>query len=198
MARTTGRQPKDAARGASSTLQLLISKPAPKGEPSAGPRFPDLPPDVRLVVYRHLLIRPKMSPSDVQVWPAMLSTCKQIHAEAERILYAENTFAVKLSIARENPSPHFHRQTVLGGRGRDYRSCPRGHVFRSFIWPEAPRKARNLTVEIKVRNASLELNRLAINHALVGLFLLLDAASSIRTLELVLLDHIGACATRPH
>lgn len=175
-------------RGTSNTLQLLTSKPSGQAGVSSSLRFLDLPHDFRLMIYRDLLIRPRKSTCNTRLWPAILTTCKHIRAQAEEILYAENTFAVKLSIGKEHPSPRLHRQIVLGGEQRDYRSCPRGHVFRSFVWPEALRKARKVTVQVKVRNTSLKLNRLAIHHALLGLFLFLDAASSIRHLTFALLD----------
>ena len=59
----------------------------------------DLPPEIRLMIYRHLLVRSDPLPQLGPFWsdeprPAwnILRTCRLIYREASDVLYTENTF----------------------------------------------------------------------------------------------------------
>jgi hypothetical protein len=63
-------------------------------------RFADLAPEIRLEVYRHLLVgRDREGPhAPVRVIEtAILRTCKAIYAEAEPVLYSDNLFGVAIN-----------------------------------------------------------------------------------------------------
>jgi hypothetical protein len=67
---------------------------------SATFRFGDLLPEIRLEIYRHLLVeRDHVGPHSPNrvVKTAILRTCKAIYAEAEPVLYSENGFAVAVN-----------------------------------------------------------------------------------------------------
>lgn len=61
------------------------------------PRLLDLPRELRLMIFRHLLVCPRHVDfgrwaSDPSVSVAILRTCKSIHSEASDVLYRENQF----------------------------------------------------------------------------------------------------------
>lgn len=63
-------------------------------------RFADLAPEIRLEVYRHLLVGKDREPSHAPgrvIETAILRTCKAIYAEAEPVLYSDNFFGVAIN-----------------------------------------------------------------------------------------------------
>ena len=65
-------------------------------------RFLDLPPELRLLICRELLLY--CEPSGFaqcvgEVYPAILQTCRQLYQEAKDILYEDNTFGVTFAAA---------------------------------------------------------------------------------------------------
>lgn len=99
---------------AESSNQVVATLTAPDHEPNVDkatsrnqavakviskPNLLDLPPEIRLMIYRHLLVRSDALP---QFWwyrphdprPAgnILKTCRLIYKEASHVLYTENTF----------------------------------------------------------------------------------------------------------
>lgn len=79
----------DKATSTNQDVAKVISKPA----------LLDLPPEIRLMIYRHLLVRSSALPQDPFIscdepQPAanILKTCRLIYREASHILYTENTF----------------------------------------------------------------------------------------------------------
>ena len=64
-------------------------------------RFLDLPPEIRLEVYRHILVARDCSEpfeaADQIIETSLLRTCKLIYKEAEQVLYGENEFAANIT-----------------------------------------------------------------------------------------------------
>ena len=60
-------------------------------------RFMDLPPEMRLLVYRDILLFKPSKDARKQCNTAILRTCSQIHKEATGVLYDENTFICSYS-----------------------------------------------------------------------------------------------------
>lgn len=77
-------------------------------------RFLGLPAEMRLRVYRCLLIQDPNThdPIPGTIYPAILRTCKLIHCEARDILSDENHFDVIFS-ARDNDCGHISREAVV-------------------------------------------------------------------------------------
>lgn len=74
---------------------------------NATPRFADLAPELRLELYRHLLVErnndDRHAP-DHNIETAILRTCKAVYIEAEPVLYTESSFTVAINFkAAENP-----------------------------------------------------------------------------------------------
>ncbi|RAK85233.1 hypothetical protein BO79DRAFT_289982 [Aspergillus costaricaensis CBS 115574] len=125
----------------SSTILLEYPEPAAVPAPPPPPPKPNLfltlPPELRLLIYTHLLTnkhhhrrtlsiadnitnnRPQLSTQNPihlhhhnnktnNLHPSILLTCKQIHAEALPILYTHNTFSTT------HPTPLHHHLTSIG------------------------------------------------------------------------------------
>ena len=63
-------------------------------------RFLDLPPEIRLEVYWHILVvrsREPFEAADQIIETSLLRTCKLIYKEAEQVLYGENEFTATIS-----------------------------------------------------------------------------------------------------
>ena len=87
---TTSDQKPDADESISrnGAVAKVISKPS-------GPGLLDLPPEIRLMIFRHLLVRTQtldMKYSDTSVNLDILKTSKLIHREAFDVFYKENSF----------------------------------------------------------------------------------------------------------
>ena len=93
---------------------------------SATFRFGDLLPEVRLEIYRHVLVgrdRENLHAPDRAIETAILRTCKAVYAEAEPVLYSDNDFAVAVNVSSEqntwdnggDPSTcnHFHYTAIF-------------------------------------------------------------------------------------
>ena len=73
------------------------------------PEFLSLPPEIRLQIYRYLLLsRPWITPelparqypypySPTRIYPNVLRTCRMIHEEAFNVLFGENVFWFRCS-----------------------------------------------------------------------------------------------------
>lgn len=64
-------------------------------------RFGDLEPELRLEVYRHILVsrnREAHQATDHGIETAILRTCKAVYAEVEPVLYGDNNFAVAINV----------------------------------------------------------------------------------------------------
>lgn len=150
-----------------------------------------LPPELRLFIYEELLVRPDNNKRK-KLYPQILQTSKQIHREAEPILYSKNHFRVALSVGPETGSSRKIRvRTFLATLPYRVTLYERGCIYQSSVWVEALRKARFVSVAIAMKDMSLELNCLAINHCLAGLFAFLDHASEIRKVRLRLTGEIA-------
>lgn len=73
-------------------------------------RFLDLPTELRLYVYRELLLMPTVADSEDDseedceerfCHPAILQTCREVNAEANGVLYDENTIECHFSYFRD-------------------------------------------------------------------------------------------------
>jgi len=88
-------------------------------------RFMDLPPEMRLLTYRHLLVYPPAHNSRHQptgrLYPEILRTCKLVLAEAENVLYDDNTFSAFFSVLQGEETTHriarVHKEMVTGHCG---------------------------------------------------------------------------------
>ena len=85
-------------------------------------RFMDLPPEMRLMVYRNLLLHenpwlPLQSTFNVhslsKTYPAILQTCRQIYDEAYSVLYDENMFQVTFKAAGGDTGHGAPRQALV-------------------------------------------------------------------------------------
>lgn len=154
--------------------------------------FTRLPPELRLVIYEDLLVRPEKD-VDSRRWRAstqILRTCKQILAEAEPVLYAKFHVRVKLSVKDgDTPSPRVFVKTFHDNVLYRNTAYPRGFAYRSSAWFPGLRKARYVSIAIELEQGSLTLSRLARNHALASLLLYIDAASDTTKLHLRLLGN---------
>ena len=82
---------------------------------SATFRFLDLVPELRLQVYRYVLVgrnHQVLDAPDRAVETALLRTCKTIYIEAEPVLYTDNDFTVAVNLPPGGWSP-----TVTGPAG---------------------------------------------------------------------------------
>ncbi|MCJ1469531.1 hypothetical protein MMC07_008164 [Pseudocyphellaria aurata] len=62
--------------------------------PDTRREFLSLPAELRMIVYRHLLVEQDPISTDHQPFPPMLITCELIRNEAFRVMYEENTFFI--------------------------------------------------------------------------------------------------------
>ncbi|KAF7887003.1 uncharacterized protein EAF02_003650 [Botrytis sinoallii] len=92
----------------STLAQLKDAKESLIQAKSTSPFMRKLPIELRLKIYKLLLVNPKLSETEsigkaveygksvkFELTPAILSTCKAIHSEAEPILYGSNTFIIE-------------------------------------------------------------------------------------------------------
>ncbi|KAK8907330.1 hypothetical protein ACHAQE_004471 [Botrytis cinerea] len=92
----------------STLAQLKDAKESLIQATSTSPFMKKLPVELRLKIYKLLLVNPKLSEADTigkaaeygkcvkfELTPAILRTCKAIHDEAEPILYGSNTFIIE-------------------------------------------------------------------------------------------------------
>lgn len=83
-------------------------------------RFLDLPPELRLEVYRHILIgrnREVLEAPDQAIETAILRTCNLIYHEAEPVLYCENDFSMALNINNDEDEQFLHQGTHMTATG---------------------------------------------------------------------------------
>ncbi|KAM0181990.1 hypothetical protein ACHAPF_001516 [Botrytis cinerea] len=92
----------------STLAQLKDAKESLIQATSTSPFMKKLPVELRLKIYKLLLVNPKLSEADTigkaaeygkcvkfELTPTILRTCKAIHDEAEPILYGSNTFIIE-------------------------------------------------------------------------------------------------------
>ena len=117
------------------TLKYFYIRTLEKADRLWNFRLMDLPPEMRLLVFRNLLAFPvdfcdgdwddgrgvlyyDGYCEEPNLYPAILGTCKQIHEEAKGILYTENIFSVSYSVsagdqwnlARDARVHNYHRR----------------------------------------------------------------------------------------
>ncbi|KAK0318001.1 hypothetical protein LTR82_010991 [Friedmanniomyces endolithicus] len=118
-------------------------------------RFLDLPPEIRNLIYGHLLrLRDSRWRADrIVCSTAVLSTCKQIHAEATGILYVENIFDIVVR-SMTNPAGQtpVNRTTVsftkLAIDQVQLCDAPKSDI--DDIWPTVIRKAESIRLVVRL------------------------------------------------
>ena len=88
--------PENEADGKSTSEVQAVANVVPT---TPGPGLLDLPPEVRTMIYRHLLVHPSPQGGALAFWPGglrpdigIMRTNRLIHREAFNVLYRENTF----------------------------------------------------------------------------------------------------------
>lgn len=127
--------------------------------------FLSLPPELRVQVYRHLLLKHRPLSTD---WPfstyrpnpAILATCKLIRCEAFQVLYGENVFFVRsaepeLSILANPHVADTMQNLYLDARLDDTSSHRRSsfiHMIRVFGSHDIVRGTLTITFRVNARN----------------------------------------------
>lgn len=62
------------------------------------PTFLNLPLEIRLEVYRHMLAGGNVEQDTTELYPALLRVSKLVYSEAEEVLYSENRFSVRVDL----------------------------------------------------------------------------------------------------
>ncbi len=118
-------------------------------------RFLDLPPEIRNLIYGHLLrLRDSRWRADRLVCStAILSTCQQIHAEATGILYVENTFDIVVR-SMANPAgqtPVNHTTVSFTKLAIDQvQLCDAPKSDIDDIWPNVIREAESIRLVVRL------------------------------------------------
>ncbi|KAK4444132.1 hypothetical protein QBC34DRAFT_430162 [Podospora aff. communis PSN243] len=123
-----------ASHGVANAASQTVSNPARLS-------FLDIPPEIRLMIYRDLLISDKAIDIDWEcprLHPQIMQTCKIIFREAHPVLYDENTWRIRMSIstqmqrdgARNRPSP-MPKLSLSSSTIGD--SDPRDFIDRSYF-----------------------------------------------------------------
>ncbi|KAK0363988.1 hypothetical protein LTR94_012844 [Friedmanniomyces endolithicus] len=118
-------------------------------------RFLDLPPEIRNLIYGHLLrLRDSRWRADRLVCStAILSTCKQIHAEGTGILYVENTFDIVVR-SMANPVGHVpvnHTTVSFTKLAIDQvQLCDAPKSDVDDIWPTVIREAESIRLVVRL------------------------------------------------
>lgn len=136
-------------------------------------RFLDLPPEMRNLVYKELVVLQ----DSWYCHPQILATCTQVHKEASSVLYGDNLIEVK--IYEDGVVAH-------GKRCGPYYPPGLGSDFRSLVWPDFLRRVQHLrlaVVELPRRHARVAsvgnivaslCSSLALGHRLSSLNIDLD------------------------
>ena len=114
-------------------------------------RLMDLPPELRGMVFRELLLFESFNRFQYEAHPAILQTCRQVRDEATSILYDENWYFVGFGVCQFN-----------GGRLIKYVTVPNDHVHVNYgsevyyrmpegieDYPEVLRRVKRLQVQLK-------------------------------------------------
>ena len=181
------------------TLKYFYLRLLEKDDSARRFRFMDLPPEMRLMVCRNLLLleaRPNINRYEYNrdtLYPAILQTCRQVNHEASGILYDESTFRVvfvagggEMGIARAmTASVHKEFKSSLCLHAPWLRT-PRG----IDDYPEFFRRVSRLQVHLQFVNASsVELSENAtwpLNHILYTLASFLMDGHRLKLLTLKL------------
>jgi hypothetical protein len=111
---------------------------------STFPRFMELPPEIRLSVYELLLVDIRersdyglitnwySGPDRFRLHPAVLGTSKQIHSEAQPVLYRKNKFEVTIMAVKYRQKTECLFKVVLPGRAYPYRRTMSSSREKSF------------------------------------------------------------------
>jgi hypothetical protein len=112
---------------------------------STFPRFMELPPEIRLSVYELLLVDIRersdyglitnwySGPDRFRLHPAVLGTSKQIHSEAQPILYRKNKFEATIMAVKYRQRTECLLKVVLPGRAYPYRRTMASSREISFL-----------------------------------------------------------------
>ena len=127
--------------------------------------FLSLPPELRVQIYRHLLLEHRPLSTDWRFSTylpnaAILATCKLIRCEAFQVLYGENVFFLRsaepeLSILANPHVADTMQNLYLDTRLDDSSSHPRSsfiHMIRAFGSPEIIRGTLTITFRVNARN----------------------------------------------
>jgi len=116
--------------------------------------FLNLPPEIRLKIYRFLLCGDDLiTPSwSFELHPSILGTCRQVLFEARPILYEENTWHLRIFVDSFGEGRADFRGTDHFGEDRDYRFRRRISNLRRFdIAVEIQDEGDLWTVRLAVR-----------------------------------------------
>ncbi|KAK3710228.1 hypothetical protein LTR37_010449 [Vermiconidia calcicola] len=160
-------------------------------------RFMDLPPEMRLVVYRELLIFASdmlcFRPRDC-VHTAILRTCKQVHTEAKGILYDENLFKVDFGVeAHEHCSlskrGQVHHDVRIYGHGSNdmkYFTIPQAIDDYPEFFKRIAKLELSVRYSVKGTHHVLADGYWPLNHSLYGLSSFLMDGHRLKSLHLKL------------
>jgi hypothetical protein len=163
-------------------------------------RFLDLLPELRLEIYRYVLVGRKnwaLRAPDRPVDPAILRTCKAVFTEAEPVLYGDNDFTVDLNIntgkldarsGRYMSKCHSYHYTAVARPGR----------FEPYVYSrEDDNNYRTLSTHLasvscfemlrRVRHLSLVLNdcTLGVQDDIAALCMMLSGTTMMKRVTLV-------------
>ncbi|KAK1063081.1 hypothetical protein LTR74_009772 [Friedmanniomyces endolithicus] len=165
-------------------------------------RFLDLPPELRNLIYGHLLrLRDSRWRADRFVCStAILSTCQQVHAEATGILYVENTFDIVVrsmaSPAGQTPVNHTTVSfTKLAIDQVQLCDAPKSDI--DDIWPTVIREAESIRLVVRLdvadcSAASVVPDFKQANKVLHSLASSRNGATNLKRLQLVIKGEVDS------
>jgi hypothetical protein len=111
------------------TLKYFYLRQLDKADRAARFRFLELPAEIRLGVYRELLLFPdredvKLGQADDVVYLAILLTCEQVYDEAKPVLYDDNVFSVGFRKIEEEGKSTLSVQKVASFTVKPTRRAP--------------------------------------------------------------------------
>ncbi|TKA72907.1 hypothetical protein B0A55_05352 [Friedmanniomyces simplex] len=158
-------------------------------------RFLDLPPEIRNLIYGHLLrLRDSRWHADRTVClTAILSTCRQTHAEAQGIIYIENTFEVALrSMANLPGQTHVNHTTVSFAKLAidQVQLYDASQSDIDDLWPTVIREAESVKLVVKLYTPGFSATPRRpdfkqANHALHSLASSRNGATKLKRLQVV-------------
>lgn len=155
-------------------------------------QFLDLPAEMRHMIYHDILSTKNNGRS-----PAILRTCRQVHVEAEPVLYDSEVFSIRLTYSEYRrlngwgaAPTTVHLLSVMRGNGRTwYESSDTTSktVFETFLqWPDYLRKARHLRLALTAYEALEPEHLEELHHLLYSLTSHLSSNTIIKSLEVSL------------
>lgn len=160
-------------------------------------RFLDLPPEMRNLVYSHLLTV-RLHCSCCQDWfcyPEILRTCRQINHEAKDILYAENEITCVFGITAFHSWDYTMHARVHTVEYSKKDASHLAHYDKAVgMYPAFLRKVHRLKIKLCMHGNDDGLLRACagIRRYLMGLASFLMDAHRVQTLSVTLCNHAGA------